>query len=234
MRVLVGLVFSYLFAHPVAAQDEWGLLLPSVSLVSEYRYDGVSYTDSRPTLQGILHWWRPDNYYAGIFASGVDFNDPGDTRIEIDIYGGRHFDFDKTRLTLSGLYTIFPDNSTPGPTYDFFQGKFAVRRSFDALAVTGSAAWTPEASYGSGTAARIAGEFSYEVSPWLSVSGTLGRRWIERGFDRTFWDAGATFSWRRVELDIRYYDTDLSFAECGFVNWCEAGVVGKVSLNAWD
>jgi uncharacterized protein (TIGR02001 family) len=220
--------------HTAEAQDSWGLLLPSVSLVSDYRYDGVSASDRRPTIQGVLHWWRPDNFYAGVFASGVDYNDPGDTRLEIDIYGGKNFDFDNTRVTLSGLYTIFPDNSTPGPTYDFFQAKLALRQTIDALALGGSVAWVPEASYGSGTAVRLAGEASHDLTKWLKVSGNLGRRWIERGVDRTFWDIGVTLKWNRVELDLRYVDTDLSFAQCGFVDWCEGALVGKISVNSWD
>src|SRR5262245_32686733 len=112
--------------------QEWGKLYPTLMLTSDYRYDGVSNTSGNPALQASLYWWRPDHFYAGIFATTVDFSgfyDP-DTSYEIDLYAGYNWDFgppyfemggDATRLTAEIMYTQFPDQGPPGPTYNFLQ-----------------------------------------------------------------------------------------------------------------
>ena len=66
-----------------------GKFYPSVSYTSDYRYNGVSYSGREPTPQASLHWLGPRGWYAGAWTSGVDFDDPGNTSIEGDLYVGR-------------------------------------------------------------------------------------------------------------------------------------------------
>src|SRR5688572_30653455 len=172
-----------------------GKIYPSVSFTSDYRYNGVSYSGREPTPQASLHWLGPRGWYAGVWTSGVDFDDPGNTSIEGDVYLGRAVDFGRTCLAGEVLYTFFPDKTFRGPTYDFLQLKVRGSRSFDALGVGALAAWTPEASYRSGTAWRVAIDASYALTGSLKASASAGRRWIEFGVDRTFWDAGITATW---------------------------------------
>jgi uncharacterized protein (TIGR02001 family) len=158
-----------------------GKFYPSVSLTSDYRYNGVSYSGREPTPQASLHWLGPRGWYAGVWTSGVDFDDPGNTSIEGDVYLGRAVDFGRTRLAGEVLYTFFPDKTFRGPTYDFLQLKVRGSRSFDALSVGALAAWTPEASYRSGTAWRVAIDASYALtggssSEWTAHSGTPALR----------------------------------------------------------
>jgi uncharacterized protein (TIGR02001 family) len=164
-----------------------GKFYPSVSYTSDYRYNGVSYTGREPTLQASLHWLGPRGWYAGMWTSGVDFDDPGNTSIEGDLYLGRTLDVGPGRLAGEVLCTFFPDKTFRGSTYDFLQLKIRGSRAFDALTVGALAAWTPEASYDSGTAWRVAVDASYSLHPALKASASVGRRWIEVGVDRTFW-----------------------------------------------
>src|SRR5688572_18709651 len=167
-----------------------GKFYPSVSLTSDYRYNGVSYSGREPTPQASLHWIGPQGWYAGVWTSGVDFDDPGNTSIEGDVYAGRTIDFGRTRLAGEVLYTFFPDKTFRGPTYDFLQLKVRASRSFEALTVGALAAWTPEASYRSGTAWRVAMDATVSLRAALKASATVGRRCVEIGVDRTFWDVG--------------------------------------------
>jgi uncharacterized protein (TIGR02001 family) len=185
-----------------------GKFYPSVSFTSDYRYNGVSYSDGDPAPQASLHWIGPQGWYAGVWTSGVDFNDPGDTSIEGDVYAGRNFDCGRTRLGGEVLYTFFPDRTFRGPTYDFLQLKVRASRSFETFTLGALAAWTPEASNRSGTAWRIALDASVSLNAALKASATAGRRWIEIGQDRSFWDAGVTSSWKKLSLDLRYVDTN--------------------------
>src|SRR5687767_9374618 len=107
-RALIVAVIVHLVTQPAAAQDAWGRLYPSVFFTSDYRYDGVSLAGHSPTPQASLYWWRPDKFYGGLWVSGVDFSDLGDTTttFEVDIYGGRHFALAGMQLTLEGMYSL--------------------------------------------------------------------------------------------------------------------------------
>jgi hypothetical protein len=67
----------------------------------------------------------------------------------------------------------------------------------------------------------------------VKASATVGRRWIEVGVDRTFWDAGITATWKQLALDLRYVDTNLDEHECGFSKRCSATVVATLTLRFW-
>jgi uncharacterized protein (TIGR02001 family) len=210
-----------------------GKFYPSVSYTSDYRYNGVSYTGREPTPQASLHWIGPRGWYAGAWTSGVDFDDPGNTSIEGDVYLGRTLELGASRVAGEVLYTFFPDKTFRGPTYDFVQLKVRGSRVFDALTLGTVVAWTPEASYRSGIAWRVAADAAYSFHPALKASATVGRRWVEVGVDRTFWDAGVTGTWKKLALDLRYVDTNLDERECGFTQRCSATVVATLTLRFW-
>jgi len=218
---------------PAAGAELSGKLYPSVSLTSDYRYNGVSYSGREPAPQASLHWLGSDGWYAGAWTSAVDFDDSGNTSIECDLYAGRSRELAGIRVSGEVLYTFFPDKTFRGPTYDFLQLKIRGSRSYEALTLSALAAWTPEASYGSGTAWRVAVDAAYPWSNALKASATVGRRWIERGVDRTFWDAGVTASWKKLALDVRYVATNLDERECGFSRRCSATVVATLTLRFW-
>jgi uncharacterized protein (TIGR02001 family) len=217
-------------APPAApAVPEIGMLVVQPMVTSDYRYQGISSSDGHPTAQLSLYLWRPDNWYAGVFLTGVDYND-GDTSLEVDTYAGRHFRVRGTRLTLEAMYTSFPDRSFQGPTYDFWQFKAQAQRSFGRLQLTGVASYVPQASYGSGQATRLETEAVYRLTPSLTARAQVGRRWIERGYDRTYWSLGAAAKWRQLTLDVRYVDTDLPPQACTFTT-CEPAVVATLTYD---
>jgi uncharacterized protein (TIGR02001 family) len=221
-----------------------GALYPTVTVASEYRYDGTSSSSGNPVAQASLYWWRPDHNYAGVFVSTVDYSgfyDP-DTSHEIDVYAGHNWDFgqpyfemggDATRLTLEGMYTFFPDQGPPGPTFDFFQAKAAIQHRSGPLTLRAETAYVPEASYGAGYAVKAETGAKYKLNGWLTVSGEYGYREAELRADRSWWDFGATATFGQLAIDLRYYDTDLDYAECGFSENCKPAVVGSVSWNFW-
>ncbi|TWX57749.1 TorF family putative porin [Colwellia hornerae] len=61
-------------------------LSSTVTLASDYLFNGVSQTDESPALQGSLDWSDASGWYAGAWASNVDFGD--DTSFEVDVYLG--------------------------------------------------------------------------------------------------------------------------------------------------
>jgi uncharacterized protein (TIGR02001 family) len=212
-----------------AAQAQSGLY-SHVTLTSDYRYQGVSSSDNHAAVQGVVHYFRPDGWYAGLFASQVDYNDFG-TSYELDVYGGKTLRLDpKTDLKLQGLVTVFPDNKTPGPTYDFVQAGVSVIRRQDDLTLTSLATYVPEGSYGAGQIWRAEGEAVYALTGSVSLKALAGRQWTERRPDRSYWSLGGEARWRHLIFEVRYQDTDLSKARCGYnPDICGPALTGSVT-----
>lgn len=233
----IALAAAILPAQAAQAQPQapssWGGIFTSVFLTSDYRYQGVSSSNANPATQLSVYWWRPDNFYAGAFTSEVDFDDPGHTSYEVDLYAGRHLDLNqkKTRVTAEAMFTAFPDEHVYGPTYNFVQLKLAARHTQDRLTLGAVTSYVPQASYGSGVAWRVEGEAAYALTPNLTLNAGIGRRWIERGQDRSYWNLGATAKWKTLSLGVRYEDTDLSRAECGYRDWCAPAIVGTLMVD---
>lgn len=63
-----------------------------LSLVSDYRYNGVSQTDKGPALQGSLDYSHDSGIYVGTWASNLDYGSDDDTNLEWDYYVGYYRD----------------------------------------------------------------------------------------------------------------------------------------------
>lgn len=236
---------SFLFLFPSAASaSSWTGVYAYIDWTTDYRFYGMSSSNRQPIEQGGLHWILPDNFYIGVFASGVRFKDFRNTTYELDFYGGHHFYFDGNDLNLELLYSTFPNQAAhafykpPGyvfPTYNFGEASAEFSHKIDALTLSAKLVFSP--AYGSGTGAMggADGAASYAIRDWLAVDGRVGRQWIERGADRTHWEAGATATWRwrtqNIAFDLRYYGTDLGRAQCFGKNWCGPGAVAKVTYG---
>jgi uncharacterized protein (TIGR02001 family) len=241
-KLAIGLLL--LPAGAAHAQEVKDALFPTITVASEYRFDGASNSSGEPVVQGSLYWWRPDHFYAGVFLTTVDyygFYDP-DTSYEIDLYGGYNWDFgapyfemggDATRVTAEVMATFFPDQGPPGPTYDFVQAKLQIQHRTGPLTLRAEAGFTPEAAYNGGPSWKSEIGGKYAVADWLTLGGEYGYREMDHSADRSWWDIGATASFGQVDFDLRYYDTDLDFVECGFSRNCSSALVGSISWNPW-
>lgn len=226
---------------PVAALFAATLLAPAahaqsglysqVTLTSDYRYQGVSSSGGEPAFQGVVHHFRPDGWYAGVFASEVDYGYAQSPSFELDFYGGKTLKLDKkTDLKLQALGTIFPDDNTPGPTLSFIQGGGSLIRKEGPLTLTGQGTYVPQGSYRAGQVWRIEGEAAYAVTKAVSVKALVGHQASERRPDRTYWSLGAELKWRHLIFDVRYQDTDLTKARCGFnPDICGGSLTGAVT-----
>lgn len=232
-NLALAAVATALAALPASAlaQPDWGVFSGLV-LTSDYRFQGVSSSDNHPALQGYVHWQNKAGLFVGAFASQVDYNDYG-TSYEVDVYAGRHFTLadGRTQITPQLMYSSFPDNETPGPTYDFLQAKLSVERTEGKLNLKATTAFTPQASYGAGQAGLLEGRASYALTDRLKIDAGLGRYWVDKRPDRTFWSLGGSYQWKTVTFDLRYEATDLSRQECGYnPGICGPAVIGKLTV----
>jgi uncharacterized protein (TIGR02001 family) len=203
-------------------------------LTSDYRFQGISSSGRDPALQGYVHWWRPDGFYAGVFASQVDYGYASGPSFEVDVYAGKNIRLDKgrTELKLEAMHSLFPDDETWGPTLSFWQVKVAGQRKIGDATLGLSTSYTPEASYQGGSAWLAETQGSYALSPKLKLIGGVGRRWSEQQADRTYWKLGGEYRWKSLTFELRYEGNDLSRAGCGFfASACDDAIVGTITAS---
>jgi uncharacterized protein (TIGR02001 family) len=218
---------------PAARAADWGVY-SAVTYASDYRYQGVSESRGEPVVQGYAHWQDRAGWFAGVFATQIDFGYRGAPTFETDAYAGRNllFDAGRTELKLQAMYSAYPDNHTPGPTLDFLTAQAKVARRQGPWTVSALAAYVPEGSYGSGPELRAEGEAAYALSPTLTLKALLGTQGAGRGHDRTYWSLGAVKAWKRFALELRYVDNDRTRANCGFQpKACDAAIVAALTFT---
>lgn len=76
-------------ALPASAQEASPLSF-NASVVSDYRYRGISQSRLKPALQGGLDYAAPGGFYVGAWASTIKWikDAGGDAQAEVDLYGG--------------------------------------------------------------------------------------------------------------------------------------------------
>ncbi len=189
--ILLGLlVAAALVLGDDAHGADFGKLYGYVDWTSDYRFYGASESDRHGVVQGGLHWAAPDDFYAGVFVSQVDFNDVRGTSIETDFYGGKHFRWDGNDLNLEVLYGDYPNTAghpsylPPGailPTYNFAELSGEIIHKFDAWSVGGRLIVEPRPESHGGVFTSVGGSASYAVNDWLAASAHVTRMWQDLG-----------------------------------------------------
>lgn len=89
----------------------------SVALSSEYVWRGISQTQSDPAISGSFDVGHSSGFYAGTWASNVDFD--SDASVEIDYYAGFGGDIADSGFSydVGGIYYDYPSEDT----LDFFE-----------------------------------------------------------------------------------------------------------------
>ncbi len=230
------------------ADTDWGTVSAYVAVQSDYRFRGISQNNREPAEQASINWSGPDGFYAGTWVSKVDwtgaFTPFSNPTVEVDLYGGKHFDLDGTDLNVEAYYYAYPDANSAfwapeGASY--FEGIVQLSHTFGSLSLTATGAVSPSWSVVGGTAEYVEGTASYAINDWLSVSGNVGHQWVDNfgpGSDYTHFDLGLSATWRHFVLDVRANGTDMNTAQCAnFIfnnNACTTGVVATLTYNIPD
>ncbi len=107
--------FALLSALPPAVLAQSAAQSPhsfsgNLSLVSDYRFRGISQTFKNPAVQGGFDYSHASGFYLGTWASNVSGNQfPNGSAMEWDFYGGYKWPLGKDfTLDLGGLYYWYP------------------------------------------------------------------------------------------------------------------------------
>jgi len=178
----------------------------NVVVASDYVFRGFSQTAEDPALQGAVDL-TIGSFYAGVWASNVDFGD--NTDAEIDVYGGFRgeaagFAYDVGVVTY--LYA-------PGANqdYDYVELKAAASRAIGPVTAGAVVYFSPD-FFGADDEATYV-EVNAAITPVenLTLSAAVGEQFLNVTDDYVTWNIGGAYAFpgTPLVLDVRYHDTDV-------------------------
>ncbi len=183
-----------------AQEMEWS---GNVAISSDYVWRGISQSNGDLAISGGFDL-AAGSFYAGTWASNVDFEDDTDTNIEVDLYAGFASEFaNGISWDIGAIYYAYPDSSDSD--LDFFELYGGLGYEFaGGLAIGGQVSWDPDNQniYSEATA-------GFALSEAFGVDVSVGNYNFDGGGDYTGWSLGGTYSLAGFGLDLRYWDTDI-------------------------
>jgi uncharacterized protein (TIGR02001 family) len=215
LKILGGAVLlATLGAGPAFAIDG---LTANAQLTTNYVLRGISQTANKPALQGGLDYDTGVGVTLGTWLSSLDFGDH--TPLEWDLYGAYNFKLGPVNMSVGGIGYIYPDSGTFGP-YDYFE--FTGTAGADLGFGTWSAKFYGDpfdlpAGFFDIKGVHPSHEYflqtglSIPVAPWLALSGNVGTVLYDGVGNTNYavWDLGATITYDKYALDLRYIDTSV-------------------------
>jgi uncharacterized protein (TIGR02001 family) len=200
------------------------------TLTSEYIYRGIAVSAGEPALQAAVDYQHASGFFAGAWASRVRMRTERSSRdLEVDYYAGYHHEGPGQ---WAGTITLMRY------TYPGAEGRF----DYDHNEWSIGAQWAQRYRvdfgytrdlYGTGRTGRHVqfGGYWPIVGGW-TLSGAMGRNDLSSlGLGRYLhWDVGASASYSRLTLDLRWYDNQSTYRG-GFGGYA-AGSRYVVSLSA--
>ena len=217
------------------AESTWSVE-GNVSAMSDYVWRGVSQTDKGPSLQGEASLSHASGFYAGAWASNVDFGDPDDgIDHEIDLFVGWAGELrEGMELDLFVSRAKFP-GANPGYELDYTE--YAANLSF-AEHYTVGVAYAPDIYQMGGKGIYYSAAAEYP----LGESGfglKLGAGWydLEDAAGDSYGDylVGVTRAFGPVTAELHYTNT-VSYGEALSENLDDAALAGSRTalVLRWD
>lgn len=145
---------------------DWSLS-GNLSLVSDYRFRGISQTYRLPAVQGGFDLSHAAGFYAGTWASNVSGNQyPGGNGMELDVYGGYRFD---TRPSFAPNYALNVDLGFI--YYAYPDAKTASGQTFNTTEVFGGVALN-----------NFSAKLSYALSDYFGANDSVGSYYLDFGY----------------------------------------------------
>lgn len=253
-------------ATPSADRDaEKVQVSAKAGIASDYIYRGVTLSDRKPAVGGGVEATY-GLLYGGMTAASVRL--PTQPSGEITFSGGVRPKLGNIDFDLGVTYFLYP-GEMPNPTngIEYWEGALrAVAPIGESIRVAGGYAYSPNVSNTGAWSQYVAAGLGYELPSRLlpkdfgiAFTGAAGYSWFGTqapalgGFalpSYLNWQAGTTFTYKSLNLDLRYYGTNMSKENCyvftgdpnaqpgGRVNpitnpdglvsrWCSTAIVGK-------
>ena len=227
----------------VMAEDSPHEFSANVALSTDYRFRGITQTSHDPALSGGFDYsYTPFGFYAGVWASNLDFNvpDPDPADLEIDFYGGFSGEIaNGIGWDIGGLYYAYPGSDTGSGVadYDYFEAYGSLSYDFGTFNVAGGLAYSPDYFFESDDSLYVYGDIGVPLPQGFSLAGHVGHQSIDDNAqfgtpDYLDWSVGISKDIGMFTFDVSYIDTDLDDLECfGGSDFCDATAVFTISSS---
>jgi uncharacterized protein (TIGR02001 family) len=216
---------SAAISTPAMAQDSAEEAKPitvsgSVTVVSDYRFRGISQSDKNFAVQGAVTVTHESGVYAGVWGSSIDDVIAAGSDQEIDLIAGFKKSFGDTTVDVGGIYYYYPGSAqiTPGYNSDFLEFYGSVAQAFGPVTAKLGASYAPSQTaldYGFGKEDNFylnAGLSSTIPDTGVGLSATIGRTFtrsfLSGGVKYWDWSLGATYTTGPVTFGASYVDTN--------------------------
>jgi uncharacterized protein (TIGR02001 family) len=218
----------------------------TATVVSDYRFRGISQTDKTPALQGSITVTHESGFYASVWGSSVRgyVVATGNTSQELDLILGFKKTFGGTTFDAGLLYYVYP-KSGPGNT-NFAEPYVAVSQAIGPVTAKATVAYAPKQKAlaldqisPSNDNVYLAGDFSLAVpnTPLgltAHIGHSIGPSWLAttgRGNSYTDWGLGATLTFKALTAGIQYVDTNTTFGTPSGKDAAKGGVVATLGVS---
>lgn len=190
------------------------------SLVSDYRFRGLTQTFEEPAIQGGFDYAHSSGLYLGNWNSSIADTFYGGSPLEMDFYAGYKPTFGDITLDLGVLYYYYPGSDAPGigriDNTELYAGaawKWLSLKYFHAVSDFFGVPDTKDSSYIDLTA-------SYTFAGGWGVSGHIGHQKVENisAADYTDYKIGITKDVSGWLLGLAFIDTDAEEAAYTFTS----------------
>lgn len=237
---------AILAAAPASAHDLGGgfTINGGATVVSDYRFRGISQTDRRFAVQGTLTLGHGSGFYATVWGSSIDDYVAAGGDQEIDLVAGWRHSYGGTTIDVGLLYYYYPgaESVLPGYDSDFVEPYASIAHNFGPVTAKATVNYAPSQSAlsvgaGSEDNLYLAGDLSAAITnTGLSLSGHVGHSFgpsfITIGDEYTDWSLGMSYTTGPLTLGVQYVDTDGTFIT-PFTgrNAGGSGVVGSIGVG---
>ena len=212
---LAGAVFvaTPALADDAAAAPSFVTVTGSASIVSQYRFRGISQSDNRPAVQGSITLSTAPGFYISTWGSsataGNSTVDIGGT--EIDVYGGFTHALGKSGVTVDmGLYGYL----YPGmPTLNYYELYGSLSKSFGPIGTKVGVNVAPSQANVGRTDTYVYVELTGAIPTTpITLHAHLGHTGGAFDYTKDYFDytVGASYTWKHLTFDLSWVDTNVS------------------------
>ena len=227
----------------------------SATVVTDYRFRGVSQTDKNVAIQGSITVSHESGFYVSVWGSSVDSYVPASFagHQEVDVIGGFKKTFSGTTFDIGALYYVYPKTKLSAldtSSSDFIEPYASVSHTFGPVTAKATVNYAPKQKAlaldqigPKQDNLYLAGDFSAAIPKTpigltAHIGHTWGPSWLATDFNGskgyTDWGLGATVTYKALTFGVQYVDTDADFRDVldpKFKTISGAGVVGTVGVS---
>ncbi len=180
----------------------------NIGFTTDYVFRGVSQSDEAMAIQGGFDYEHETGLHAGVWGSSVDFNNPKDGSMELDLYAGYQNEIGAFSYDVGGIYYAYP-GAASSLNYDFWEVYISTGYDFEKFAVSASVNYSPEFFGDTGDATYYAVGVDVPLPHEFGLSAHYGYQDIDQGNDYNDWSVGVSKTWLEFDWALNYHDTDI-------------------------